>query len=112
MTTELQREYGVIEPAPGVLARRWDRRPDFRPGEEADHGWIGEDEEGVWLRRHPESVLAEDPELQAVFGQWRFTAQRKIALRDQRECSNWFLTAWSALYAAAHRPSPEDDDDG
>jgi hypothetical protein len=103
MTPELQKEYGVIEPASSVFARRWDRRPDFLPDEAVDLDYIGEDDQGIWLRLHPETLVVQDKQLQAVFGAWRFTHERKLTLTEQRTSSNWFLTAWAALASAANR---------
>lgn len=108
MTPELQREYGVIEPASSVFARRWDRRADFEPDEVVDLGFIGEDAQGIWLRLHPETLLIQDTQLQAVYGGWRFTYERKLTLSEQRSSSNWFLTAWTALVGASSRKMEKD----
>ena len=108
MTPELQREYGVIEPASSVFARRWDRRPDFESEEGVDLGYIGEDAEGIWLRLRPETLIIQDPQIQAVFGSWRFTHERKLTLTEQRNSSNWFLTAWAALSGASTREMEKD----
>ena len=45
-----------------------DRREDFTGA--IDCGWIGEDRDGIWLRRHPEAVLTERPELWWTVQQW------------------------------------------
>ena len=108
MTPELQREYGVIEPASSRFARRWDRRPDFEPDEVVDLGHIGEDDQGIWLRLHPETLIIQDKQLQAVLGAWRFTYERKLTLTEQKNSSNWFLTAWAALSGAANRQMDKD----
>lgn len=42
-------------------AVRFDKRPDYQ--EPTDLGWIGEDENGVWLKVHPQVAFLEFPEL-------------------------------------------------
>jgi len=58
---------GILEPTPSPYALRdgsgrLDPRPDRYAGPE-DYGDIGEDQAGVWIRRHPEAMLIEEPEL-------------------------------------------------
>lgn len=45
---------------PTPWARRWDRREGAHA---YDCGWIGEDAEGIWMRRHPIAELVRHPVL-------------------------------------------------
>lgn len=65
----------------GSFAPRWDKRDDYHPTEAVDAGWIGEDDEGVWMSRHPEAALSQHPHLFPVVAEWR-RGNRELTERD------------------------------
>jgi hypothetical protein len=83
-------------------ALRWDRRVPFR-GEAIDLGWIGEDADGVWLRRHPHRALLDDAELCAIVTAFRLVSDREIRVADYPTRSAWWLTLWTAMLSASRR---------
>lgn len=95
---------GWIDPL-GRFPIQWDKRDDFVPPRQAD-GWdfgdIGEDADGVWVARHPDALIAEEPELWDVLTEWAF-GQREITAEDYATRSNFELEAKRALIAADQR---------
>jgi len=94
---------------------RWDKRKDY--AEPIDLGWIGEDAQGIWLYRHPEAVLADDPELWSIVARFWRTNDRDLSLGDMDRCSAFFVSSWQAMSAAAQREEVrrmkrKDPDDG
>ena len=78
-------------------AARWDKRDGASV---VDLGWIGEDEEGVWIRRHPLVELTRPPDLWGVVSEYRHGLWR-ITRRDYDRRSNFELDAKLPL-ARAH----------
>lgn len=90
---------GVLEPARGSFAARWDPGG----GAVADLGDIGEDDRGVWARRHPEILLAEDRALRRMINRYRRTGIIEITAEDDRILSGWELAALGIIIQAHHR---------
>lgn len=65
---EFDDDLGIIEPGE-IWPERFDPRPDFKFPVFCD--WIGEDDKGIWTRRHPEAAFAEMPELWDIWNKWR-----------------------------------------
>jgi hypothetical protein len=85
------------------FAARWDKRADFKPSDRVDLGWIGEDEEGIWTRRHPEAAILDDPAVLAFMTVWFSCSDREIRPRDVERCSAWFIRAWGIALSAQAR---------
>ncbi|MEQ8278326.1 MAG: hypothetical protein RMA76_38140 [Deltaproteobacteria bacterium] len=99
--------FGYFEPAPMPLADRWDgiehedeeARKSFK---RVDHDWIGEDADGVWIRRHPEAALLERPHLWApVFAYG--AGQIELTPEDYETLSAFEYDAKLILLAAFRR---------
>lgn len=90
---------GLLVPA--ELTPRWDRiegeRPRDYPG--AD---IGVDGGGVYVSRHPEVLLSEQPDLWSVIDGWR-RGRRTIRDQDDEELTCFDLDLKIAMVQAAAR---------
>lgn len=95
----LEPEDGLLEPG-ARWVDRYDPRDDL--AEPIDCGWIGEDRDGIWLRRHPEAALAEDEVLWDPVDRWRLGA-REVGKDDQDRLSHWQMEALIVLAAADQR---------
>ena len=73
----------LIEGMPRMPQVQFDKRQHFTP---ADFGDIGEDAQGVWVRRTPEVMLLERPDLLAVFDKYT-SGQTTLTERDWDELS-------------------------
>ncbi len=109
-----ERLYGVLEPrrdrkrrGVDAFSQQWDRREDFRaPKHAAGWGWddeIGEDKAGIWCTRHPEALLADDPEVMAFLDEFFSTSARDTTRGDYKKRSAWWHAAWRTAQAAAYR---------
>lgn len=108
---ELFAEYGItqeVDPEVGAFNARWDRREDFEPEEDEegddrnDCGWIGEDDQGVWVRLNPMAALAQDELLWDLWTEWRF-GLRDLVREDFDRLSNFEIEAWAAMRSADAR---------
>lgn len=81
------------------FAHRWDPREDF-DGAPSDYGWIGEDETGVWMTRHPDLVDA--PMLDGALTHFR-AGVREWTSSDVERLSASTITGLLVLSAAAER---------
>jgi len=105
LTTELDLLEG-LEPEDGLLepgaqwADRWDPRDEY--SEPIDCGWIGEDAQGIWTRRHPEAALAEDESLWPMVDEWRL-GQRELSAAKVERASNFEIEALVVMIAADQR---------
>lgn len=95
----LEPEDGLLEPG-AQWADRWDPRDEL--SEPIDCGWIGEDREGIWVRRHPEAALAEDEALWAPVDRWRLGV-RQVERSDLETLSAWEMEALIVMHAADQR---------
>ena len=95
----LDPEDGLLEPG-ARWADRWDPREELR--DPIDCGWIGEDREGIWVRRHPEAALAEDEALWAPADRWRL-GQREVTAEVLEQSSSWQIEALVVMAAADAR---------
>lgn len=95
----LEPDDGLLEPG-ARLADRWDPRDDL--AEPIDCDWIGEDRDGIWLRRHPEAALVEDEALWAPVDRWRLGV-REVHREDLATLSAWEMEALIVLVAADQR---------
>lgn len=95
----LEPEDGLLEPG-AQWADRWDPRDELR--EPIDCGWIGEDREGIWIRRHPEAALVDDETLWAPLDAWRL-GQRELTPEVVSRSSNWQVEAQVIMVAADQR---------
>jgi hypothetical protein len=85
-----------------------DKRGDFE-GPEIDLGWIGENAEGVWIKKHPQLVVAQRPWLWGTLSEMRW-GQTDITPEDYRTKSNYQLEAKATVYKALKRkygPKPK-----
>lgn len=64
----LEDNAGIIE-AGDIWGERFDPRPDLKFP--VFCGDIGEDDKGIWTRRHPEAAFLEAPELWDIWERWR-----------------------------------------
>ncbi len=87
---------------PKTLAPRWDRREDFA-GDPIDLGWIGEDANGIWMRRHPEAILSLDDDLHEAVTAFAMCSDRELRLDDIDTCSHWWAVAWATQLNAFRR---------
>ena len=95
----LEPDDGLLEPG-AQWADRWDPRDELR--EPIDCGWIGEDREGIWIRRHPEAALVDDEVLWAPLDAWRL-GQRELTPEVVERSSNWQVEAQVIMVAADQR---------
>lgn len=95
-------ELGELEAMPSPYAQRWDPREDYRPDQAIDLGWIGEDEKGVWICRHPQAALLEAPGLWAEFARWSAGVQ-EISPHDYAQLSAYEYEVRLTLVAAGNR---------
>ncbi len=84
------------------FAARWDRRKDYCVEESADHSWIGEDKDGVWMCKHPLTALFEDDALWDIWFDWQH-GLREITPADVEERSALELHALLTLGNAQGR---------
>lgn len=70
-----------VEPSQYVLGYVDPMPEDERPE--------GEDPRGIQLRRHPEMLIRQHPELAGVLDRWRTGARRAISAKDW-----WTLSSW------------------
>jgi hypothetical protein len=99
-------QLGVIEPMSAPFAVSWDRiaqRNEVVDFEPIDLGWIGEDAEGIWSKRHIEAALAEDQQAQEILTVWNGTTDRALRRDDLGDLSAWEVDAWRAMLAAHDR---------
>lgn len=109
---ELFAEYGITEEIDeekvGEFNAQWDRRDDFEPdideegNDRNDCGWIGEDEQGVWVRLNPLAALTQDELLWDLWTEWRF-GLRDLVREDFDRLSNFEIEAWAAMRSADAR---------
>ena len=111
-------ELGELEPMLSPYAQRWDPREDFRPDDATDLGWIGEDEKGVWICRHPQAALLEEPDLWPEYMRWSAGVQ-ELSADDYERLSAFDYEVRLTLVSAANRkqrramdPEGRDDDPG
>lgn len=107
------RRYGVLAPRRDrrgridAFAEQWDPREDFKPPKHAaGWGWddeIGEDKGGVWCTRHPEALLAEDPEVAELLTEFFSVTDRDVTRDDLEKRSAWWVMGWLTAVAAAQR---------
>lgn len=62
-----------------------------------------EDERGVPILRHPELLLADDPELWVVVDEWRAGVARELARGELDTLSDFYVEAWLTMRAAHGR---------
>lgn len=93
---ELGLGMGTLSPFP--YATRW----DAKKAERSDYGYIGEDADGIWLRRHPSVVLLEHPDLWSVVSEVT-NGCHKIRPRDYREKSAFEFDAKMTMSLAIQR---------
>lgn len=91
---------GLLEPG-GLWRDRWDRREDF-DGDPIDLEVLGEDGEGIWVRRHPEALLVESPDLWGAVDRWRL-GLREISPADMETMSAWEVHALLTMASADAR---------
>jgi len=84
---------------PTTLSPRWDPIDGERP---VDHGDVGVDKKGVYVRRHPDLVLTEMPEAAAVIDAWR-RGQNTITPEDDDNLTCFELDLKMIMAAAASR---------
>ncbi len=113
---EMMSELGITEPMSDSFAARWDKRDDL--ADSADYGWVGEGPDGIWSKRHPDAVLAQDDGIQDIVTEFRCTTDRQIRRGELELLSAWEVTAWLTMLSAQNRSqlrrvrSKEEDDDG
>lgn len=94
----------MIEARSDKLAARWDPRKDFTaPGGEIDLGDIGEDAEGIFVRRHVLVVLHEEPLVEAWFAAWASCTDRTVRIEHHTSLCAWWIAASMIAAAAADR---------
>lgn len=96
---ELEDGDGLLEPGERWVDR-WDPREDLV--DELDLGWLGEDREGVWLRRHPDAAVVEDESLWWAVGEWQL-GHRELSAADREALSHWQVEALLTMMAADAR---------
>lgn len=88
----------LAEPTAKAREEGIDKR-EFR-GDPSDFGWIGEDDNGIWLKRHPEAALTEHPELWWVVHRWSL-GQHEVTREDTEGLSNHEMEQLATM-ASAH----------
>ena len=63
----------------------------------------GEEAAGIPLHRHPELLLAQEPDLWAVIDRWRVGVTRELSRADYDAISGWEMEAWLTMRAAHAR---------
>lgn len=87
--------------SPRRYAHRWDPRED-EDIDPVDHGWIGEDQDGVWLAVHPDAALMSHPELWGPISLWRSGVQA-LSRSDAENMSAIEVEAHRVLTSASER---------
>lgn len=106
---ELAFELGFAREMDDSFALRWDKRAH---AEHVDYGFIGEDDDGIWMTLHPDSALLRYPELWDVVMEFR-SGFRELTERDLHEKSSFEFTAKEVMSAAYRRSlMKKDKDDG
>jgi hypothetical protein len=99
---------------PDSFASRWNQRAGFKS---VDCDWIGEDDQGIWTRQDPRSVLAAMPELWPEVTAWQHGIRDFTA--DEYEAKSNFDYEVKMTLAAANsreeqrrmkRPDPEEEE--
>lgn len=98
-------ETGHLEPMQSPFAARWDPSPSKAPADPIDLGWIGEDADGIWLKRHPEAALLDHPELWDVYHAARVQPEMQPGDADRLsafefDCKVTFIAAYQRREAA------------
>lgn len=92
----------VGEIMPSSYAIRWDKRDEFTPSDRDDCEWIGEDAQGVWMRRNPVVALSMHPRLIGIMADWHAGAC-EMSRDDLRRMSAYEIDATSVMLAARAR---------
>lgn len=89
---------GLLESAPSAYNARAD--PRGSDAQRVDCGDIGEDSQGIWLRRHPEVLIMEDAALWAPVDRYR---RGLVDLTPQcDEALSAFESSCAIILAGAH----------
>lgn len=83
----------------GRWAEQWDAQERYMT---ADYGWIGEDAKGVWVCRHPEASLLEDPALWGPVNLFRL-AHHELTPDLVARLSNFEVEALATMIGAQQR---------
>lgn len=87
-------------PRKDKLVARWDKREGLKPEECVDLGDIGEDLEGVWVRRHVLAMVDDEPMVEAWFAAWSMVSDRAVRIEHHDTLCAWWCSA-SMIAAAA-----------
>lgn len=101
-------ETGHLDAMPSPFAARWDPSPAKASTAPIDLGWIGEDADGIWLKRHPEAALLEHPEIWDVYHTARVQPEMAPGDADRLsafefDCKVAFISAYQRREAAGRK---------
>lgn len=99
-------QYGSQMPSPYSI--RWDKRDDYIAHDDDNQGWIGEDNSGIWIARHPLVAMAEHPRIWGVVSEWQ-SGIRDISLGYWDSRSAYDVDAMNTMagaYARSRKSNP------
>ena len=100
--------YGLTEPREDPFAERWDPRgSEFVGPVDGSANWdcgvIGEDIKGIWCTVHPDALLADEPLVACIVGQFHSSSNRDLVPSDYHKKAHFWRVLWIAMLGAKCR---------
>lgn len=91
------------KPRKDKLVQRWDKRSDLKAEDCIDLEDVGEDIDGIWVRRHVLAMVDEEPLVEAWFSSWSMVSDRAVRIEHHETLCAWWCSASMIAAAAVNR---------